>query len=64
MRAVVTGMGAVTALGRGVARQWAAMAAGEDGIRPIERFGEWIARSGSAGPRSNAQRCGGRSNAG
>jgi len=38
VRAVVTGMGAVTALGRGVARQWSAMAAGEDGIRPIERF--------------------------
>lgn len=38
MRAVVTGMGAVTALGRGVARQWSAMAGGEDGIRPIERF--------------------------
>src|SRR5262245_53794239 len=31
-------MGAVTALGRGAARQWSAMAAGEDGIRPIERF--------------------------
>jgi len=38
VHAVVTGMGAVTALGRGVARQWSAIAAGEDGIRPIERF--------------------------
>jgi 3-oxoacyl-[acyl-carrier-protein] synthase II len=38
MRAAVTGIGAVTAFGRGTARLWEAMAAGEQGIRPIERF--------------------------
>ncbi|HEX3759343.1 MAG TPA: beta-ketoacyl synthase N-terminal-like domain-containing protein, partial [Kofleriaceae bacterium] len=38
MRAAVTGMGAVTAFGRGTARLWDAMAAGEQGIRRIERF--------------------------
>jgi len=38
VRAVVTGMGTVTALGRGVAQQWTAMSAGRDGIRRIERF--------------------------
>jgi 3-oxoacyl-[acyl-carrier-protein] synthase II len=38
MRAVVTGLGAVTAYGRGVRRLWEAMAAAENGIQPIERF--------------------------
>ncbi len=38
MRAAVTGMGAVTAYGRGLARLWDGMAAGEQGIRTIERF--------------------------
>ena len=38
MRAVVTGLGAVTAYGRGVGRLWEAMAAAENGIQPIERF--------------------------
>jgi 3-oxoacyl-[acyl-carrier-protein] synthase II len=38
LRAVVTGMGAVTALGRGIPALWSAMAAGDDGIRPIQRF--------------------------
>ena len=35
MRAAVTGIGAVTAFGRGTARLWDAMAAGEQGIRRI-----------------------------
>jgi 3-oxoacyl-[acyl-carrier-protein] synthase II len=34
----ITGMGAVSALGRGTGAIWAAIAAGRDGIRPIERF--------------------------
>ena len=38
MRAAVTGIGAVTALGTGAARLWQAMADGTQGIRPIERF--------------------------
>jgi 3-oxoacyl-[acyl-carrier-protein] synthase II len=38
MRAAVTGIGAVTALGRGTARLWDAMAAGEQGIARIARF--------------------------
>lgn len=38
MRAAVTGIGAVTALGRGTARLWDAMAAGEQGIGRIARF--------------------------
>jgi 3-oxoacyl-[acyl-carrier-protein] synthase II len=38
MRAAVTGIGAVTAFGRGTVRLWDAMAAGEQGIRRIERF--------------------------
>jgi 3-oxoacyl-[acyl-carrier-protein] synthase II len=35
---VVRGVGAVSALGRGAAALWAAIAAGREGIRPIERF--------------------------
>ncbi|HEX3483134.1 MAG TPA: beta-ketoacyl synthase N-terminal-like domain-containing protein [Kofleriaceae bacterium] len=38
MRAAITGIGAVTALGRGTARLWDAMAAGEQGISRIARF--------------------------
>src|SRR5262245_48441257 len=51
-------MGAVTALGRGVARQWSAMAAGEDGIRPIERFatGAFDVRLGGVVADRNAPR--------
>jgi 3-oxoacyl-[acyl-carrier-protein] synthase II len=36
--AVITGLGAVSALGRGVGRLWSAMAEGWDGIAPIRRF--------------------------
>src|SRR5204863_3138645 len=36
--AIVGGIGAVSALGRGVSRIWTAMAEGYDGIGPIERF--------------------------
>jgi 3-oxoacyl-[acyl-carrier-protein] synthase II len=36
--ATITGWGAVSALGRGVARIWSAMAEGQDGIAPIRRF--------------------------
>jgi 3-oxoacyl-[acyl-carrier-protein] synthase II len=35
---VVTGMGLVTALGRGKAANWAAVVAGRSGIKPITRF--------------------------
>jgi 3-oxoacyl-[acyl-carrier-protein] synthase II len=35
---VITGLGAVSALGHGTAALWASIAAGRDGIRPIERF--------------------------
>src|ERR1700733_3262816 len=35
---VITGLGAVSALGHGTAALWAAVAAGRDGIRPIERY--------------------------
>ncbi|MFO0599784.1 MAG: beta-ketoacyl-[acyl-carrier-protein] synthase family protein [Myxococcaceae bacterium] len=35
---VITGMGAVSALGFGLDAQWQALAAGRDGMRPIERF--------------------------
>lgn len=35
-RVVITGMGAVTALGRNVSEFWDALAAGRSGIRPIE----------------------------
>ena len=38
MAAIITGIGAVSALGRGVGALWAAMAEGESGIRNIERF--------------------------
>jgi len=38
MAAVITGLGAVSALGRGVGRLWSAMAEGRDGIAPIRRF--------------------------
>ena len=34
----ITGMGAVSALGRGATALWAAIEEGRDGIRPIERF--------------------------
>lgn len=34
----ITGLGAVSAVGRGVESIWRALAAGQDGIRPIERF--------------------------
>jgi 3-oxoacyl-[acyl-carrier-protein] synthase II len=36
--AVITGLGAVSALGRGVGRLWSAMSEGWDGIAPIRRF--------------------------
>ncbi len=36
--AVITGVGAVSAVGRGAARIWSAMAEGRDGIAPIARF--------------------------
>jgi 3-oxoacyl-[acyl-carrier-protein] synthase II len=35
---VITGLGAVSALGHGAAALWAAIEVGRDGIRPIERF--------------------------
>jgi 3-oxoacyl-[acyl-carrier-protein] synthase II len=35
---VVTGMGAVSALGEGCGALWLGLAEGRDGIRPIERF--------------------------
>jgi 3-oxoacyl-[acyl-carrier-protein] synthase II len=38
MVAVITGMGVITALGRGVGALWSRMAEGETGIRRIERF--------------------------
>lgn len=38
MRAVITGMGAVTAFGRGVERLWQGMDGAEAGIVPIARF--------------------------
>ena len=38
MAAVITGMGVITALGRGVGALWSRMAEGETGIRRIERF--------------------------
>jgi 3-oxoacyl-[acyl-carrier-protein] synthase II len=37
-RVVVTGMGAVTALGNDVASTWAGLVAGRSGVRPIEAF--------------------------
>lgn len=37
-RVVVTGMGAVTALGIGVERFWASLVAGRSGVAPIESF--------------------------
>jgi 3-oxoacyl-[acyl-carrier-protein] synthase II len=37
-RIVVTGMGAVTALGNDVASTWAGLVAGRSGVRPIEAF--------------------------
>ncbi len=37
-RVVVTGLGAITPLGNSVAKTWAAMKAGENGIAPITRF--------------------------
>ncbi len=38
MDAVITGMGSVCALGRGIPALWSGIAAGLDGIRNIERF--------------------------
>ena len=38
MSAAITGFGVVSALGRGTGELWSAMAAGEDGLRPILRF--------------------------
>jgi len=38
MAAVITGMGVITALGRGVGALWSRMAEGDTGIRRIERF--------------------------
>lgn len=35
---VITGLGAVSALGHGLDEMWAALAAGRDGMAPIERF--------------------------
>ena len=37
-RVVVTGMGVITSLGAGVARNLDCMLRGESGIRPITRF--------------------------
>ena len=37
-RVVVTGMGAVTALGQGVGPTWEGLVAGRSGVRPIESF--------------------------
>ncbi|MDB4959234.1 MAG: putative beta-ketoacyl synthase [Myxococcales bacterium] len=38
MAALITGLGAVSSLGRGTARVWSAMAEGWDGLEPIRRF--------------------------
>ncbi|MEO8844799.1 MAG: beta-ketoacyl synthase N-terminal-like domain-containing protein [Kofleriaceae bacterium] len=38
MAAVITGMGVITSLGRGVGALWSRMAEGDSGIRRIERF--------------------------
>ena len=37
-RVVVTGLGLVTPLGTGVAKNWEALTAGRSGIKPIDRF--------------------------
>ena len=47
--AVITGMGAVSALGRGVDAIWRAMAEGRDGIREIRRFSTESVGIGVAG---------------
>ena len=35
---LITGLGAVSALGLGLDAMWEALAAGRDGMQPIERF--------------------------
>ena len=56
MNLVITGLGLTTSLGRGVAANWEALAAGRSGLRPVAAFADYpVQVGGEAPPRELAE---------